>query len=461
MQLTKFVVLIPVLVLLYIAPANADTLNVLVLNETNLIALSNVNVTAFNATWVDSEITNSSGWVVFTVGADTYTINGTLGGYGSNESSVIVSGVTNFNLTLMIWHLDGYTIRKSFDIEGFTSNQTDYPVNLSLNYGTGADGSGSLYFNSTIQSDFDDIRITNWTGAILDHWLTDIVASVSAEMWFKADLIVEDIDTSFWAYYNNTLATDASNGTATFTFFDDFELNLDQWSDDGDGTIALSAAQAREGTNSMKLDDTNGASDFVVWSDTFSALPTLVYHGSMYPDTNNEYISFLPSDVVIGGGNEQLFFVSGNNGQWRYYDGAWNDLGAYAASAWYDIELYVNTSTDTFDTYVDNELLGSGLDFRNVGGAVDRFYHTTGSAETVTRYLDRMFIRKWAGDLVYGSVGPVSIFDDTPPPVEEEEDIIDWSQWTQQTLIRLIVYCGLLVMGVATMYHFIIGRIAS
>lgn len=87
-------------------------------------------------------------------------------------------------------------------------------------------------YDSHMQTDFDDIRFTDNDGeTLLDHYRESYTPSTTADFWVE---IKDNSDKycNFYMYHGNATATSASNGEATFLFFDDFEdNNLDNWVD--------------------------------------------------------------------------------------------------------------------------------------------------------------------------------------------------------------------------------------
>ena len=69
---------------------------------------------------------------------------------------------------------------------------------------------------------------------IAEEWgQVNVPANISgdtATFWVKIDDDLSSTDATIYVYYGNTQATSASNGTATFVFFDDFEdADLSEW----------------------------------------------------------------------------------------------------------------------------------------------------------------------------------------------------------------------------------------
>ncbi|MCW7079444.1 MAG: DUF2341 domain-containing protein, partial [Canidatus Methanoxibalbensis ujae] len=73
------------------------------------------------------------------------------------------------------------------------------------------------------QSNGEDIRFTNEEGNLLDYWIEEWDAvNETAKVWVKVPSIPANSSVVIYMYYGNPYASSASNGDATFEFFDDF-----------------------------------------------------------------------------------------------------------------------------------------------------------------------------------------------------------------------------------------------
>jgi hypothetical protein len=106
------------------------------------------------------------------------------------------------------------------------SELTDYQVKVILPY------------KPEMQPDFNDIRFTDSDATTeLSYWRESYTASSSAVFWVKVPSIPAG-DKLICACYGNPAASSASNGDATFIFFDDFSGNLSKWTIHRQSSIA-------------------------------------------------------------------------------------------------------------------------------------------------------------------------------------------------------------------------------
>jgi len=104
-----------------------------------------------------------------------------------------------------------------------TSLLTDYQISLIIPYAAG------------MQADFDDLRFGDTDGNCLSYWVQTYTVASTATVWMKVPLISPPT-TPIYMYYGNPSASSASDGDATFEFFDDFEgtsLDTNKWVHNG------------------------------------------------------------------------------------------------------------------------------------------------------------------------------------------------------------------------------------
>ena len=88
-------------------------------------------------------------------------------------------------------------------------------------------------YDSSMQSDFDDLRFTNASGDNLSYWIEEKSDGVEAEVWVEVDSIVASDVTTIFMWYGNSGATKGSN------FFDTFP---DALGDGSDGALTVSSS---------------------------------------------------------------------------------------------------------------------------------------------------------------------------------------------------------------------------
>ena len=100
------------------------------------------------------------------------------------------------------------------------TEQTYYQVPLNITY------------DSDMNNDFSDIRVKNETsGEYVPYWIEDKVNGSWCKIWFNATYIPANswCNDTYYLLYGNASASSASDGDATFEFFDDFEEEGGEW----------------------------------------------------------------------------------------------------------------------------------------------------------------------------------------------------------------------------------------
>ncbi|MCX7779086.1 MAG: DUF2341 domain-containing protein [Patescibacteria group bacterium] len=115
----------------------------------------------------------------------------------------------------------------------------NYQILLTIN-------TAELISAGELQSDCDDLRFTSLSGASLNYWLESGCNTSQTKIWVKIPYLPAtptSNTTKIYLYYGNANASSASNGDATFIFFDDFNgtsLDTSKWTEQKGGTTSLS-----------------------------------------------------------------------------------------------------------------------------------------------------------------------------------------------------------------------------
>ena len=147
-----------------------------------------------------------------------------------------------------VWPLDGWDYRRPVTITEQSGNDlTDYQVLVELN---------NTNFNfAHAQTNGEDIRFTDKEGDLRDYWIEEWDAvNETAKIWVKVPSIPANGTTELYMYYGNPSASSASDGDATFEFFDDFEDYTEKWQEGGDSPTVSS--ETVDGRSVVKI--TNG-----------------------------------------------------------------------------------------------------------------------------------------------------------------------------------------------------------
>lgn len=116
-----------------------------------------------------------------------------------------------------------------------------------------------IYYDSEMQTDFDDIRFYDaTTGQELPYWVESVSNSSSQYVWLKTGA-----NNNIYMYFGNAMAAATSSGTATFEAFDDFNdgtINPAVWTVlPGNGTVTESGGVLTFSYTGTSANDWNAA----------------------------------------------------------------------------------------------------------------------------------------------------------------------------------------------------------
>lgn len=126
-------------------------------------------------------------------------------------------------------YLAGYGYYQDATVNNTGSNLTNYQVMFTVNTSSGTSSGTTLYLNSHSEVDLDDLRFTDTSDNLYDYWIESTASPYN--VWVEVPSITTG-NTTVRVQYGNAGASAASNGTNTFSFFDDFSagsLNTTLW----------------------------------------------------------------------------------------------------------------------------------------------------------------------------------------------------------------------------------------
>ncbi len=292
--------------------------------------------------------------------------------------------------------------RQSHTITGSTGAGTDYQVNVLADRNLPSSSGKIVGFNYKCETDFSDVRFVNDDGpALLDYWCA-WTSTHTASFWVE---IPDDLDTNkdIYVYYGFEGAVSASDGDATFIFFDDFEdQDFDEWDTSGGGSWDIVNDTVRRGdfaaycaggvtgrTLVVELDDIQHGIMVHVWARAASDLP---YAG--WPCWG-----IGTSDA---GPTKGFYSVSLYDGQICYYQGSyahWPHNYEYDVNTWHEYELGMNPNTDKQCGYKDGWNMTridlKATDGTNTFASFEEMRVSSGSHTGKNLWIDDYYVRKY------------------------------------------------------------------
>jgi hypothetical protein len=283
---------------------------------------------------------------------------------GTIASQVLDTGITGANWNVLAWDATGDAVGW-YNVNW--SRRAPVVINNPGSALTGFQVKVNVTFDADMQVDFDDIRFTDSDGlTLLSHWRAMYTASSSARYWVKIPSLPSGTKT-IYMYYGNGGVSSASNGPATFDFFDDFSGDLSQWTIDPENTDKVYIDAVNGNTAPSLRHDPDSSQTKNSYFDT--RLMTTTYTMQNGVIEYDVYLAGTPRIIhQFGFRVNSLSFTNGycwriqnltSDGGWlRFYNGSWSKIGTNwgptTAGVWHTVKLEV--VNDDFKAYID----GSG-----------------------------------------------------------------------------------------------------
>jgi hypothetical protein len=261
------------------------------------------------------------------------------------------------------WYDAAWSRRAPVTIDNSGSGLSDYQIEINLTY------------DSDMQVDFADIRFADSDGSTeLPHWRGDYTASASATFWVRVPSIPSGAKT-IYVYYGNGAASSASDGDATFLFFDDFSGDLSKWNIHIDTDVAINPSYGNPAP-SLEISGGTTGSPYgfaAIGSDaTYTGFQDGIIEADIYPATVALPEIIFRGDYAANTGYKGRWDCrSGNETPWMKppYNG-WGGFGAAVprfglANQWQAAKLVISGST--FEIY-SNDSLKSTVDDAQYSG---------------------------------------------------------------------------------------------
>ena len=263
--------------------------------------------------------------------------------------------------------LNWWSKRKQLYISNGAATQSNYQLNIIVNYGSGTDSAGNIYCNSQSNVDFSDIRFTSSDGVtLLNYWIDNysIISGTKCSAWVQVSSIPTGTNSTYiYVYYSNTSASTASSGTNTFpTLFDDFSGTFSKWTHESGCTYGGGTAGITAGTMYMTRTDASCGSGAT------TPLATIYggWHFELYKTSGTQSNSGIFIDIDYAR-NYVLYYytdgsvtLSGIGSTTSVTAGIWHafDITRDLSGNWTVYIDGVSRITGTNNTYTTNTKLG-------------------------------------------------------------------------------------------------------
>jgi hypothetical protein len=278
---------------------------------------------------------------------------------------------------------------------------TNYQVRIKALYGSGIDNGENVYLNNNSKTDFGDVRFTWYNSSALsevpiDYWVEELKTAQSAVFWLKIPEISSMINNTIYVYYGKDDALSASNGTATFDFFDDFSGTLSKWTVIG-GTWTIENGELNAQTTATPYGQRLRATNFSFGNNSVHVKEKWIsgtyfehgpyVRGQQPNEQTNGYMTFL--STWTGGSRNRISKLSGGVETTLSGQGTTNP----STNVWYTcvFSLYANNLRSSINPLYQTEITGTDSTFSN--GTLSLF-SWSGASEHV--HYDDLFVTKYA-----------------------------------------------------------------
>ena len=273
-------------------------------------------------------------------------------------SLVFFIGLMTPNIVFGDWFNSSWNYRQQINISNTAGNLTNYQVRLDLN-------SSNVGSNFNWSNNGSDIRFTNSTDDELSFWIEDWNSTgQEATIWVNVTSLPNNTNTTIYMYYGNPSASSASDGEATFEFFDDTEQTV------GERVIITS------------------------WD--FNAIGHIIEFKVETPSSDGcaDYLSDDNGDV-----NAANFYVDdGGDGKVKEYDGTMHTIADSYTEPVILVAKLISTSTLDYQVYnPDRTLAGeiTGANYRGSPTRIDTLWTGSSSKKNWQTHFHWLFIRKY------------------------------------------------------------------
>lgn len=274
----------------------------------------------------------------------------------------------------------------------------NYPKKLTLHEGSGADNATDVYLEGHTLTTWDathcptDIRFTNSTSdTTMDYWVQSYTVD-TVTVWVEFNSIAASpTTTDFRLYYGLAGAAAFSNGTNTFTFFDDFERGSNGDTIGGSWTetaahVHISTEKSVDGTRSAKELAAGVAATFPLTAATNTyAIMTYFW----YPAIGGTDYCF---PMIHGNATKRLLYTIRTDLSVNWFDTAWRDTTYnITGDAWNLCEVRnVSFTAYTCDLYLNDVLIKDNAPMQTDASMNNLVCISQGPA-----YVDNYIVRKW------------------------------------------------------------------
>jgi len=286
------------------------------------------------------------------------------------------------------WFDDKWGYRKAVSITNSVGTTlTDFQVSVSI-------GTSALINSGKMQSDCDDIRITDTNGKLLPHWIEEnnpgCNAVTDTKVWVKVPNLPSSGGTVY-VYYGNPSATNITDGNKVFEFFDDFNdgtINTSKW------TTYINGGSVTESSSTLQIVGSGGWNvNGISSNNTYnkSSIGWVMFWRVKFTTTNiATMIGYSPKALAYWTGINH--YVSSTATKWyRWRDNSGAEIGTFTNNTWYNIKTDLKNGNG-YTLYKDDSILENDTTYTGNNYAMVMQQYNSGA----TSSFDYVYMTKYA-----------------------------------------------------------------
>lgn len=292
------------------------------------------------------------------------------------------------------WFDTNFSFRQRVDITNPGSAQTDYQISFVFDTST-------LIAAGKMQSNCNDIRITDTNGKLLPYWIdnrVNICNATNTKIWTKVPTI-PTTGATLYVYYGNPSASSYQNGRNVFLFFDDFSTDTSSSYTD----VASSGwTNSYDSTNKLLSQTNTAQAQHWAVNATYTLPTSYIYEGDVDitsdpPDRNHSGLATDFSSSAVTGYRlthlDSSYYVSKWSAGTETAIGSFSDGGIYADNAWITNRVYRDRSGGTLKYEATNGTTTVNSSYNDTTNTTNYIgFHSYGSAVSY----DNIRVRKYA-----------------------------------------------------------------
>lgn len=219
------------------------------------------------------------------------------------------------------------------------SNQTNYPLKLTIAKGSGDNTASTIYLNNKALAWPNDIRFTNEAGVELSFWREESDAT-DGTWWVQADSLTANEIAYIYLHYGKAGDSDADSGPdGIVTFYDDFETgDLSKWTSVGTDWTAQDTTKYEGNYAAQSI---GSSMSYNLYKDIAPGCSVAI---EAKVRVNKAIHQFNPFKLTLGTHSLNALFLNAGNFDYKLSTHL-PDFPRYDINTWYPIKIIIDNAS--------------------------------------------------------------------------------------------------------------------